>query len=170
MTAELSQAMQDRDYHLKKAQKTKSAHHWSSYRKLRCLVNRKVRECKSNYYETLIKENNNNPSGLWKTLNELTSRGTHSSSPASVIPEGVEHKTSKTIASLFNNFFTNVGISLANAIKKKNVFQKHSTQTNHHKLTPPLNSRRLKSCLSKSNYLLLKLTSLLASIVSAPGL
>ena len=44
MTAELSPAMQDRDYHLKKAQKTKSAHHWSSYRKLRCLVNRKVRE------------------------------------------------------------------------------------------------------------------------------
>ena len=31
MTAELSQAMQDRDYHLKEAQKTKSAHHWSSY-------------------------------------------------------------------------------------------------------------------------------------------
>ena len=51
----------------------------------------------------------------------------------------------------------------------KNVLQKHSTQTNHRKLTPALNSRRLKSCLSKSNYLLLKLTNLLASIVSAPG-
>ena len=96
MTAELSQAMQDRDYHLKKAQKTKSAHHWSPYRKLRSLVNRKVRECKSNYYETLIKEKNNNPSGLWRTLNELTSRGTHSSSQTSVISEGVEHKSSKT--------------------------------------------------------------------------
>ena len=57
---------------------------------------------------------NNNPSGLWKTLNELTSRGTHS-----VVSEDVDHKTSKTIASLFNNFFTNIGISLANAIKQK---------------------------------------------------
>ena len=135
MTAELSQAMQDRDYHLKKAQKTKSAHHWSSYRKLRCLVNRKVRECKSNYYETLIKENNNNPSGLWKTLNELTSRGTHSSSPTSVISEGVEHKTSKTIASLFNNFFTNIGKSLANAIK-----QKCASKTFHSDQPPQVNS------------------------------
>ena len=135
MTAELSQAMQDRDYHLKKAQKTKSAHHWSSYRKLRCLVNRKVCECKSNYYETFIKENNNNPSGLWKTLNELTSRGTHSSSPTSVISEGVEHKTSKTIASLFNNFFTNIGISLANAIK-----QKCASKTFHSDQPPQVNS------------------------------
>ena len=118
MTAELSQAMQDRDYHLKKAQKTKSAHHWSSYRKLRCLVNRKVRDGKSNYYyETLIKENNNNPSGSWKTLNELTSRGTHFSSPTFVISEGAEQKSSKTIASRFNNFLSNIGMSLANTIK-----------------------------------------------------
>ena len=43
MTAELSRAMQDRDYHLKKAQKTQSQHHWSSYRKLRCFVNKAVR-------------------------------------------------------------------------------------------------------------------------------
>ena len=43
MTAELSQTMQERDNHLKKAQKTKYANHWSSYRQRRCLVNRKVR-------------------------------------------------------------------------------------------------------------------------------
>ena len=94
MTAELSRAMQDRDYHLKKAQKTHSQHHWSSYRKLRRFVNKAVRECKSKYYESLIKENKNNPSGLWKTLNELTSRNTHSSAPTSIISDGVETKNS----------------------------------------------------------------------------
>jgi hypothetical protein len=70
--------MQDRDYHLKKAHKTKSETYWSTYRKLRCFVNKKVRECKSKYYENLIDEHNNNPPGLWKTLNELTSRNSQS--------------------------------------------------------------------------------------------
>ena len=41
MTAELSQAMQQRDHHLKKAQKTQSKTHWSAYRKHRCFVNKK---------------------------------------------------------------------------------------------------------------------------------
>ena len=125
MTAELSRAMQDRDYHLKKAQKTQSQHHWSSYRKLRCFVNKAVRECKSKYYESLIKENKNNPSGLWKTLNELTSRNTHSSAPTSIISDGVETKNSQSISSLFNTFFTSIGKTLANTIKQRlssNIF------------------------------------------------
>jgi hypothetical protein len=83
MTAELSQAMQQRDHHLKKARKTQSKTHWSVYRKYRCFVNKKVRECKSQYYQNLIKENENNPSGLWKTMNELTSRNIKSSAPCS---------------------------------------------------------------------------------------
>ena len=47
MTVEISQAMHDRNYHLKKAQKTQSKIHWSAYRKLRCLVNKQIREGKS---------------------------------------------------------------------------------------------------------------------------
>jgi hypothetical protein len=105
MTADLSQAMQQRDHHLKKAQKTQSKTHWSAYHKYRCFVNRKkVRECKSQYYENLIKENKNNPFGLWKTLNELTSRNIKSSAPSSIITEGIEHKNTKSMSSLFNKF------------------------------------------------------------------
>ena len=126
MTAELSKAMQDRDYHLKKAHKTKSETYWSTYRKLRCFVNKKVRECKSKYYENLIDEHNNNPPGLWKTLNELTSRNSQSSAPSTIISNGVEYKNTKSIAFLFNNFFTNVGITLANAIKQKHTRSKLS--------------------------------------------
>ena len=119
MTAELSQAMQQRDHHLKKAQKTQSKTHWSAYRKYRCFVNKKVRECKSEYYENLLKENKKNPSGLWKTLNELTSRNIKSSAPSSIITDGVEHKNTKSMSSLFNKFFTSIGITLANTIKQK---------------------------------------------------
>ena len=125
MTAELSRAMQDRNYHLKKAQKTQSHHHWSCYRKLRCLVNKEVRECKSKYYESLIRENRNNPSGLWKTLNELTSRNTHSTAPSCIVSNGVETTNSQSISTLFNTFFTGIGNTLADAIKQRlptNIF------------------------------------------------
>ena len=74
---------------------------------------------KSSHYENLIKENNKNPSGLWKTLNDITSRSKPSSAPSPTISNGIEHKDTKSLASLFNNFFTNIGITLANAIKQK---------------------------------------------------
>ena len=119
MTAELSQAMQDRDYHLKKAQKIQSQHHWSCYRKLRCLVNKEVRECKSKYYESLIRENRNNPSGLWKTLNELTSCNTHSTAPSCIVSNGVETTNSQSISTLFDTSFTGIGNTLADAIKQR---------------------------------------------------
>ena len=73
----------------------------------------------------MIKENKNNPSGLWKTLNELTSRNTHSSAPTSIISDGVETKNSQSISSLFNTFFTSIGKTLANTIKQRlssNIF------------------------------------------------
>ena len=66
----------------------------------------------------MIKENNKNPTGLWKTLNEITSRSKPSSAPSSIISNGTEHKDTKSIASLFNNFFT-IAVTLANAIKQK---------------------------------------------------
>jgi hypothetical protein len=111
MTAELSQAMQQRDHHLKKAQKTQSKTHWSAYGKYRCFVNKKVRECKSSYYENLMKENKNNPSGLWKTLNELTSRNLKSSAPISILTDGVEHKNTKSMSwqYIFYQYWNNFG-------------------------------------------------------------
>jgi hypothetical protein len=146
MTAELSQAMQQRDHHLKKAQKNQSKIHWSAYRKYRCFVNKKVRECKSQYYENLIKENKNNPSGLWKTLHELTSPNIKSSSPRSIITDGVEHKHTKFMSSPINRFFTSIGITLANEIKQKykNVRNPSLPEIHHLQSIQPSNSKRFK--------------------------
>jgi hypothetical protein len=105
-----------------------------------------VRECKSQYYENLIKENKNNPSGLWKTLHELTSRNIKSSSPRSIITDGVEHKHTKFMSSLFNTFFTSIGITLANEIKQKykNVRNPSLPEIHHLQSIQPSNSKRFK--------------------------
>ena len=73
----------------------------------------------------MIRENRNNPSGLWKTLNELTSRNTHSTAPSCILSNGVETTNSQSISTLFNTFFTGIGNTLADAIRQRlptNIF------------------------------------------------
>ena len=166
MTAELSRAMQDRDYHLKKAQKTQSQHHWSCYRKLRCLVNKEVCECKSKYYESLIRENRNNPSGLWKTLNELTSRNTHSTALHVSYLMALKAQTHN----LYQHFL--ILFSLASEIPWQTQSSKDFQQTylpiiKYHSLIPHLNSRRSILSQSSNNYQILKLINLPALMASA---
>ena len=73
----------------------------------------------------MIRENRNNPSGLWKTLNELTSRNTHSTAPSCIVSNGVETTNSQSISTFFNTFLTGIGNTLADAIRQRlptNIF------------------------------------------------
>ena len=83
MNSRLSQAMSQRDYLHRRAIKSNSPHLWSRYKKLKNYVNKEIQKCKAEYYSNLISENKSNPSALWKTLNEITSR--KQSSPISCI-------------------------------------------------------------------------------------
>lgn len=47
MTPELSKLIQDRDHFHKKALKSKSSAHWSTYRKLRCKANEALKKANS---------------------------------------------------------------------------------------------------------------------------
>ena len=84
----------------------------------------------------MIRENRNNPSGLWKTLNDLTSRNTHSTAPSCIVSNGVETTNSQSISTLlFNTFFTGIENTLADAIK-----QRLSTNIFAHNQIPQFNS------------------------------
>ena len=89
ITSELSNAMQDRDYHHRKAVKTNSPYHWKMYKKVKAYVNKTVKKCKADYYQDLINKNKGNSGELWKSLNKITSR--KSSSPPSCIEVNVFH-------------------------------------------------------------------------------
>lgn len=78
MTAVLSKLLQRRDLLHRKAIKSKSKNHWSKFKNLRNTVNQEIRKCKVDDYSKLIKDNKNNSSALWKTLNEITSRKVNS--------------------------------------------------------------------------------------------
>ena len=134
MNAQLSEAMHKRDHYHRKALKTKSGNHWSRYKKLRNYVNREIRRCKSEYYSKLITENKSNPSALWKTLNDITSRKERT--PISCIEaDGVQYCSNKSIAKILNDHFSTTGIKLAKNLK---------SCTSYIFSTPTVNSSLLK--------------------------
>ena len=168
ITAELSRAMQDRSYHLKKAHKTHSQHHWSCYRKLRCLVNKEVRECKSKYYESLIRENRNNPSGLWKTLNELTSRNTHSTAPSCIVYLMALKPQTHNLYQHFLILFSLVSEMPWQTQSSKDFQKTYSSIIKYDSFIPHRNSRRSRLSQFSNNYQVLKLINLSALMASAP--
>ena len=89
MTSDLSSALQDRDYHHRKAVKTSSSHHGKFiYKKLKIYINKAVVKCKAEYYQDLINKNKLNSRELWKTLNKVTSRKS-SPPPSSIETNGI---------------------------------------------------------------------------------
>ena len=118
ITSELTELMRERDYHQKQAHKTNSEYHWAKFRQLRNLVNKQIKLGKSKYYQECRKFwSGPNPSGLWKTLNELTSRNVSRQNPSCIISEGVPETDEKSIATILNDYFTSIGAKLANKIK-----------------------------------------------------
>ena len=116
MNSRLSQAMNQRYLFHRRAIKTNSTHFWTRYRKLKNYVNTVIQKCKAEYYSSFITENKSNPSALWKTLNEITSRKQSSPIPC-VEADGVTHCDNPSIAKILNNHFSTIGTNLAMKIK-----------------------------------------------------
>ena len=124
ITRELTELMHERDYHQKQAHKTNLEYHWQQFRELRNLVNNQIKLAKSKYYQDSVNANQDNPSNLWKTLNELTSRNKSGTNPSCIIFEEKPVTDQKSIATILNEYFTSIGTKLADKIK--NTFRPRS--------------------------------------------
>ena len=68
----------------------------------------------------LLQQCKGNSAGLWKTLNEKTSRDNKSGSvPTCISSDGVLHSKPQPVANVLNNYFTSIGTKLANALKNQ---------------------------------------------------
>jgi hypothetical protein len=79
--------MREQDYHQKHVHKTNSEYHWQKFRELRNQVNSQIKLAKCKYYQDSVNANKDNPSDLWKTLNNLTSRNKSGTNPTCIISE-----------------------------------------------------------------------------------
>ena len=108
--------MNNRDYHLRKARRTKAEVDWSTYKKLRNRVNRVTGKAKQlqSYNKNLLTENENDPKRFWKAIKSIfpTKGGDRSSTlQAMNLEDGITTDSTK-IANGFGFFFSNIATEL----------------------------------------------------------
>ena len=132
VTDDFIKAIKERDYLLKKAKQNKSITDWESFTKKRNQVNRKKNKLKQEYFNEILTENEKRPKALWKTLKTLVPNGKTGTTSIKrlVKDDGTEITCPKGIADHFNNFFVNVGVTLAS---------KFSSDTS--KINPPVSEK-----------------------------
>ena len=132
VTNDLLQAIKERNYFKKKANQTKSIIDWNNFTQKRNQVNNMKNTLKQDYFNTLLTDNAKRPKQLWKTLKTLVPNGKNTTTSVKrlITEDGIDVTCPKGIADHFNNFFVNVGVTLAS---------KFSTDTS--KVNPPVSEK-----------------------------
>ena len=129
---EFLQAIKERNYFKKKANQTKSIIDWNNFTQKRNHVNNTKNTLRQDYFNTLLTEDAKRPKQLWKTLKTLVLNGKNTTTSVKrlVTEDGIDVTCPKGIADHFNNFFVNVGVTLAS---------KFSTDAS--KVNPPVSEK-----------------------------
>ena len=122
LTSELIQLMHKRDYSHRKALKTNFHQHWTSYKRIKNIVNKEIKKSKSTYYSKLIEDNKSNPTSLWRTINDITSRNVRSTITSIEADSGEMFCDHKSIAEVLNHYFSTIGSKLANKLKSMSLY------------------------------------------------
>ena len=112
LTGELRQLMSKRDRAKQQAVKTKNSDLFAQYKTLRNQVVHRCKVAKSEYYRSLISQNLDTPSKLWKSIKKILPNSNKQSTPMLQDDLGT-HTQSNDIASSFNRFFSSIGTQLA---------------------------------------------------------
>ena len=104
MNGKIKKTIRERDHCLIKARRTNADEHWATYRHLRNLVTRQIRDSKSKYNRRMLEENNNDPKGFWKTIKRILP-GEKKSVASSIKVNGKIITENKTIVENFNDYF-----------------------------------------------------------------
>lgn len=77
-----------------------------------------INEAKNNYEIKLVEKNSNNSRNLWKYINNKMGKNNKKSVPIDKIKAGDKSlEDSKSIANVFNDFFSNIGLELARKLQ-----------------------------------------------------
>jgi len=131
ITPEIKKLMKTRDYHKKKAVKTRSNVHWTNFRRLRNKVNIELRKSKSNYFREKINDctKTTDPKKSWSIINTLLGKSNRPSNINNLLIDGnTSESNPKEIAEAFNDYFVNIGPKLASEIDQGTAFH---INTNH---------------------------------------
>ena len=126
--SEIRSKIHERDYWLKRARKSGKELDWSTYRRLRNVVTRLIRNSKSNYTRNLFRENVNTPNKFWKHIKKCFPTKEMKGSNSKVINiHGNVTSDTKKIANGFSKFFAKIGKNL----EQKLISLSNSTWKHH---------------------------------------
>ena len=114
VTNEILELIKDKDAALHKAKRTNSETHWTAARRLRNNCVAIVRKAKSDFIKNELNENITDSKKFWKQVKEVIPNGGSSQNKISLIDDTtgllIEEKCT---ADFINDFFTNIGPTLA---------------------------------------------------------
>ena len=105
----------DLDFIKSRAQKSKLATDWGAYRAARNKSNNLAKKVKRDYFEAAIKDAGTDSRKLWKTVKTIIPSSQHNPIRSIRVGETITND-GDVIANQFNDFFSNIGKKLADAI------------------------------------------------------
>ena len=122
ITNELLEMIKDKDRLLRKAKKSQFEQHWDNARHERNIVNQAINSAKSKFIKENLNENQNDPKKFWQNIHTvLPNKNTSSTLNLKDINGNFLNDDLKT-ASLLNEYFTNIGPSLAGDMSDPWIF------------------------------------------------
>jgi hypothetical protein len=79
------------------------------FKQQRNYVNNEIKTSKSNYYVRQIEESKGDGNKVWKAVIEAASRKRNSSNPTCIVSDDIHYTTSKSIATVTNEYFVQIG-------------------------------------------------------------
>ena len=115
ITPSIKDLMRNRDYHKKRAIKYASQVHWESFRKLRNEVNIQMRNAKSKFFHDKINDcsKSNDPKKAWTLINTLLGKNNKPNTLSELSVNDNLVSDPKSIAEGLNDYFVNIGLTLA---------------------------------------------------------
>ena len=111
LTNAIKKEINYRDYLKQKATRTNSQYFYQAYKIARNRINKSIQKAKSDYYQSTINNNIDNPKQTWKSVNSIRGKAKGSKTTnISSLKVGDEIVVGdKEIADTFNSYFVNVG-------------------------------------------------------------
>ena len=114
LNSEIKKLMNNRDKMLRKFRKTNDNNHWDEYKRLRNSCTAKLRNAKSDYHQSLLTENRNNPRKFWQEIKSIF--------PSNKSRVGVPAESNLTKANAFCEFFSSIAMKLKHTTFKLREF------------------------------------------------
>ena len=125
ITDDLLRQIHKRNYHKKLAVNTNDTAYWQQYKNVRNQTNNDIKTAKKRYFIDNLELNKSNPRKTWSLINELSSRKYKSRNISEIKTNDQTINSAHELAEVFNQYFTNIGPSLAREIPPSTVKPEH---------------------------------------------